>query len=298
MENKQNFFVVGLFVLAGIAALFLFVVWLTGGGEQIEYRPYRIYFTQSVSGLNQGATVKYRGVEVGRIQQITIDPNNSERIRVNISVQETTPVKTDTYATLKPQGITGLTFIELSGGSKETPLIEYKRGKVPVIPSTPSSFDQIVTNIPQLMEKLNVLATQANKMFDDKNVAAFSSTLGNIEGFTRNLNDNTRQINSLLEQTNRTMTSLAETSRSVQQLSAETRQDVKDTIIKTREAMEQLSGFLEKSNQFAGNGYKELNSVMIEMKKTLRELDRFGDSLNDDPAQLFFSPKYEGYKVP
>ena len=135
-------------------------------------------------------------------------------------------------------------------------------------------------------------------MFDDKNVAAFSSTLGNIEGFTRNLNDNTKQINTLLEQTNRTMASLAETSRSVQQLSAETREDVKRTIIKTRDAMEQLSGFLEKSNAFAGNGYKELNSVLIEMKKTLRELDRFGDSLNDDPAQLLFSPKYEGYKVP
>lgn len=296
MESKQNYFVVGCFVLTSIVAFFFFVTWLTGGSEDIEYVQYRIYFTQSVSGLNQGATVKYRGVEVGRIQTITIDPNNSERIRVNIRIQETTPVKTDTVATLKPQGITGLTYIELTGGSNALPKLQAKEGKVAVIPSTPSSFDQIVTNIPQLMDKLNVLAGQANKMFDDKNIEAFSSTLGNVQAFTKNINDNTKQINRLLEQTNVAMSNLAETSSSIRRLSEESREDVRQTIQKTKEAVEELTGLLEKSNKFAGRGYKELNAVMIEMKKTLRQLDTLGNSLNRDPGRILFSPNYEGYK--
>ncbi|MFO1242455.1 MAG: MlaD family protein [Rickettsiales bacterium] len=298
MESKQNYFVVGCFVLAGIVAMFFFVIWLTGNGEDIQYKQYRIYFTQSVSGLNQGATVKYRGVEVGRIQTISIDPSNSERIRVTIRIQDTTPVKTDTYATLKPQGITGLTYIELTGGTREAPRLEAKEGKVAVIPSTPSSFDQIVTNIPMLMEKLNTLVEQTNKMFDDKNVAAFSATLGNVQGFTANLNDNTKQINSLLEQTNVAMTNLAQTSESIRKLSDESRYDVKVTIEKTKEAVEELTSLLQKSNRFAGQGYHELNGVLVEMKKTLRELDALGNSLNRDPAQLLFSPNYKGYKVP
>lgn len=296
MESKQNYFVVGCFVLASITAFFFFVTWLTRSDESVEYIQYRIYFTQSVSGLNQGATVKYRGVEVGRIQSITIDPNNSERIRVTISIQETTPVKTDTVATLKPQGITGLTYIELQGGTQAAPKLEAKEGNVAIIPSTPSSFDQIVTNIPQLMDKLNTLAAQANKMFDDKNVQAFSATLGNVEAFTKNINDNTKQINSLLQQTNVAMTNLAETSVSIRKLTDDSREDVKQTIQKTKEAVEELTSLLEKSNQFAGNGYKELNSVLIEMKKTLRELDALGGSLNRDPGRVLFSPNYEGYK--
>ena len=119
METKVNLTVVGLFVLvlgaAGIAA----VLWLGSGRlSQKQYGTYLAYFTESVSGLNLHAPVRSRGVAVGSVREISLDPANPERVRLVLEVEQGTPVKEDSVAILGVQGLTGLAYVELSGGTR------------------------------------------------------------------------------------------------------------------------------------------------------------------------------------
>src|SRR5512137_1560401 len=135
METRVNRAVVGAFVLvlgaAGIAA----VLWLGSGRlTQKEYGTYLAYFTESVSGLNLHAPVKSRGVAVGSVREISLDPTNPERVRLLLEVEKGTPVKEDTVAILGVQGLTGIAYIELSGGTRDSPMLREAPGDgAPVI---------------------------------------------------------------------------------------------------------------------------------------------------------------------
>ena len=97
METKLNYALVGLFVIVLGGALLSAVLWLTvGGTEKKQYDRYLVYFTESVAGLNPKAPVKYRGVEVGRVATIEIDPGNPERVEIVLEIERGTPIRQDT----------------------------------------------------------------------------------------------------------------------------------------------------------------------------------------------------------
>src|SRR4029453_8248616 len=118
METDKRYFLEGLFIIVISVAAALFAVVLTTLGRSDDVL-YRIHFTESVSGLTQGDPVKFHGVEVGNVKSMTIDPSDPRRVQVDIALRKETPVKTDTRATLKLKGITGVVFIELTGGGPE-----------------------------------------------------------------------------------------------------------------------------------------------------------------------------------
>ena len=118
MDTKINFFKIGLFVIALLLSLLAFVFWLGKFGfEKKKFDEYQIYFKESVSGLNIGSSIKYKGFEVGNVSEIKLNPNNSEEIQLNIVIKKGTPIKEDNYAVLGNLGITVLKYIELKGGS-------------------------------------------------------------------------------------------------------------------------------------------------------------------------------------
>ncbi|MGO8754305.1 MAG: MlaD family protein, partial [Gallionellaceae bacterium] len=122
MEEKVNFAVVGAFVLVLSAVLIGGVLWF-GSGESYRkiYDVYQTYMKESVSGLNLNAPVRYRGVEVGRVQKIALAPENVEQVQLTLNIERGTPVKVDTVAVLQTQGLTGLAFVELTGGNRNSP---------------------------------------------------------------------------------------------------------------------------------------------------------------------------------
>ncbi len=140
METKVNVAVVGAFVLvlaaAGIAAL----LWLGSGRlSRKAYDTYVASFSESVSGLTPRAPVKLRGVDVGAVDDIALDPEDPARVRVVLSIEKGAPVKEDTYATLQVQGLTGIAYVELGGGSRSAPALRPRAGgPFPVIATRPS----------------------------------------------------------------------------------------------------------------------------------------------------------------
>jgi len=148
-----------------------FVIWLLQPAKKEELQRYRIEFGESVSGLNIDSPVKYRGVTIGHVSSIRISPTNIEKIEVFINVLKSAPVKVDTVAKLKSQGITGLSYIDLSRGSEASALLRPKdENDIPIIPSEPSffvtlerSFGSASENIPELLLRLKTLLGDENQ---------------------------------------------------------------------------------------------------------------------------------------
>ena len=126
METDKKYFQVGVFVIGIFLAGIGFTLQLTSATSG-DYNRYFIRFSESVSGLNRESTVKFHGVDVGNVEKISIDPNDPKLIHIDICVLQSTPIKTDTTATLKLYGITGEVYIELSGGSIDAPRLDTKK---------------------------------------------------------------------------------------------------------------------------------------------------------------------------
>src|SRR5919199_2436763 len=119
METRANYVVIGLFTLAVLAGAFGFVYWLARYGEGGRRQTYDIVFMGSVAGLNRGAAVLFNGIRVGEVDNLTLDPRDPQRVNARVRVDSETPVKSDTRAQLEFQGLTGVAYVALVGGSPD-----------------------------------------------------------------------------------------------------------------------------------------------------------------------------------
>ncbi len=152
METRANYVVVGAFMLVLLIAIMAAILWLARPEFNREATFYDILFSGSVTGLSQGSPVRYNGIPLGRVVDIRLDPTNLERVRVTIRVETGTVIKADAVASLESQGITGLSFVEITGGSQSAPPLERKGDeRYPVIVSQPSSFQRLATSAPEVL---------------------------------------------------------------------------------------------------------------------------------------------------
>jgi phospholipid/cholesterol/gamma-HCH transport system substrate-binding protein len=165
MESDRHYFFEGLFIIGFSIAAAFFAVWLASTGRHDDVI-YRIHFPDSVSGLSVGDPVKYRGVDVGTVKTMVIDPDNSRLVRVDIRLRKETPVKTDTRASLEMKGITGVVFIELNGGDQEaqTLLAVTSPDKIPEIPSEKTGLKAMLDELPKVVGKVAAIADKFSGM--------------------------------------------------------------------------------------------------------------------------------------
>ncbi|TLY52169.1 MAG: MCE family protein [Gammaproteobacteria bacterium] len=168
MESDKHYFIEGLFVIVFSVAAAFFFVWLSRPGNKDDVL-YRIRFTESVSGLALGDPVKYLGVDVGTVKTMSIDAGNPHRVQVEVRLRKEAPVKTDTKATLKIKGITGVNFIELSGGSADARALvsATPEGQIPEIPSEKSAINTMLEQLPKVIAKFSVIEDQTKKVVSD-----------------------------------------------------------------------------------------------------------------------------------
>ncbi len=185
MEKRLSYIIVGAFVLVLSLSLFAFLFWLAKyGNKSVEYDYYKTYFNESVSGLNIESFVKLKGVEVGRVRKISINKNNSEEVEVLLEIQKNTPVKEDTYAMLDSQGITGLKYIELKGGSKSAKLLKTSKENIAVIPSRKSVLSTLLEGGEVITEKVNRFLDKLDILFSRKNIDNLSKITENLTNTT------------------------------------------------------------------------------------------------------------------
>ncbi len=168
METDKHYFIEGLFIIGLSVGAVFFAVWLAGSGHRDDVL-YRIHFTDSVSGLALGDPVKYRGVDVGAVKAMTIDPADPRLVQVDVKLRKNAPIKSDTRASLTLKGITGVVFIELTGGSPDAPslLAVTPKDQIPEIPAEKSSLKAILDQLPKVIEKFSSIEDQIKKVLTD-----------------------------------------------------------------------------------------------------------------------------------
>jgi phospholipid/cholesterol/gamma-HCH transport system substrate-binding protein len=168
METDKHYFFEGLFIIIFAAGAALFFVWLANAGHSDDII-YRVHFTESVNGLALGDPVKFQGVDVGTVKAMALDPSDPQKVQVDVRLRKEAPVKTDTKAVLKLKGITGVMFIELSGGSPEAQNLASAtpEGQIPEIASAKSSLTTVMDELPKVIEKFGRLEDKANKVVGD-----------------------------------------------------------------------------------------------------------------------------------
>jgi phospholipid/cholesterol/gamma-HCH transport system substrate-binding protein len=185
METRSNHVLVGAVVLAMLAGLLLFTVWLAGLSTKTE-RCFDIYFAQAVGGLNKGSTVSFSGVPVGTIESISLLPDRPEFVWVRINVDEQTPVLQGTTAEIKGVGFTGVSEIQLTGAVKGgRPLSQPGPQGCPVIPSSSGGLGALLNSAPELIDRIQRLTERLTELLSDENQNAISDILENVDRSTK-----------------------------------------------------------------------------------------------------------------
>src|ERR1041384_3375410 len=175
MEREANYTAVGAFVILIATMAGLFAYWYAGSGDARDYKRYEVYFEGSVSGLNRGSTVRYLGVEVGRVAAIRIDKRAADRVQVIADIDSHTPISKDTLASLSLQGVTGLLYIDLlANGDPKRRMESVPSEQYPVIDSVRSNFDLFLSSLPDLVGR-------ASLVLSDENIDSITHTLKSIE---------------------------------------------------------------------------------------------------------------------
>ena len=301
MNAKTNYTMVGLFVIMSIALIFVFVIWLVRPTDDRELTSFKIYFTESVSGLNIDSPVKYRGVTIGKVTEMRINPANIEEIQVDILVDKDAPIKTDTVAKLKAQGITGLNYIDLSQGSKATPLLCKEGKEDPVIKSVPSflvkveeSFGSVSVNLSKTLHATSTLLREENQAEITKTLKHLSATMEKVDTA---LNETTiRNFQKLLVSARSTVEKMDKTVPKVDQFidkSIDFENRLSNALVSISKSYMTIASSLAVFEERNKNGdysmkestaepMKQFQITMREMQLTLNEinlmLSRFGDS--------------------
>jgi len=184
MYSRVNYTVVGLFVLLFGIGLVGFSFWLAKYGLRQKYDLYKIYMYESVAGLSKDSVVKLRGVDIGRVKEIRIDPEHIERVEILLNIKQGIPIKEDMVAHTSLVGVTGLLNIEIEGGSNEAKTLKPTEEYIPVIKSSSSWFDATKKDIGTLTVRLVNLLEQTDKLLSDENIETLSRILKNTEALS------------------------------------------------------------------------------------------------------------------
>lgn len=308
MNSRTNYTLVGAFVVISTVLIVSFVYWMLKPAEKAALQPYKIFFSESVSGLNLDSPVKYRGITVGKVKEMRINPENNEEILIGISIDANTPVKTDTVAKLTAQGITGLVFIDLSEGSKDAPLLHPKEGAiVAVIPSTPSFFEQVGETLGSVSAQLTIALDRVSRLLDEKNREEFSALLAHTTGTMRQveklLNDET------IAQLKSTITHASSAAEKIDAMTPRLAFLVENSVafedsVKASFASimnsyltigESMAVFQEKNENGhysvkdnIGAPMKEFELSMRELQRTLATLNRILETYESSPSDILF----------
>lgn len=309
METRAHHIAVGAFVLLLMAGAAAFVIWISKYDAETEYAYYDLLIDDDVTGLQVDGPVRYRGVVVGRVSEIRIDPNNPTLVRVTVEVAKGTPIHIDAVASLEPQGITGVLYVLLTGGSEGSMMMPQTTERpFPIIQARPGKFAAILASAPELLQAATQLVKQVQLLFDDQNRAAVATTLDNFSKLSAALADNREGLGNLVT----TGTAAAE---EIRKLAAELKGQIGTITGATVAAQQDLHNVSEafsgaadeiqalvSTNQrpisdFTNGGLYEASQLLVELRLFVDTMQRIAVQFERDPARFLFGDRQKGYEA-
>jgi phospholipid/cholesterol/gamma-HCH transport system substrate-binding protein len=286
METKANYVAVGAFVLACVIGLVVTIMWLAGVQYAQEYSYYQANFKGPVTGLGKGTVTRYNGIDVGHIADLKFDPNDPQSVIVTLQVQPGLNIREDSVASIDSQGLTGGTFVEISGGTSKSRLLAARQGqKYPIIRTKQSGLVELEQSAPEVVAKLNVAATRINDLLNDNNRRAIAQVLANLDETTTVIARRSGDIDAILRNTNEATANLDKASAKFQP----TLDHVDLTVTKFGKVADDADAFIN------GDGLAQLSDLIGDLRRLVGSLNKFSDQLNRDPTSLLFGDRRKGY---
>ena len=286
METRANYVAVGAFVLACVIGLVVTILWLAGAQYSQEYSYYQTYFKGPVTGLGKGTITRYNGIDVGRVTDLKFNPDDPQSVIVTLQVQPNLNIREDSQASIESQGLTGGTYVEISGGTAKSPTLVAKDGQdYPVIRAKQSTLQQLEQSAPEVVAKLNIAVTRLNDLLSDQNRKALSHVLTNLDQTTTTLAQNSAQIDATIKNANAAMVSLRDASNTMKP----TLERADATLTKFGRVADDADTFIK------GDGLAQISDLVGEMRRLVTSLTKFSDQLNRDPTKLLFGDRRKGY---
>ncbi|MGZ8363913.1 MAG: MlaD family protein [Caulobacteraceae bacterium] len=310
MERDANYALVGVVSLAIFVGLLAFVVWLAGFSFNRQYDEYDVLFIGPVRGLSTGGEVHFNGIKVGEVTDINLDPKDPNRVIARARVKEGTPVRVDSYATLEPQGITGVNYLQIAAGttSKQLLINTVAANKVPTIPARRGALSDLLEGGGTVLQRTVEALDRVNKVLSDENVKSISATMKNIEEVT----EEARQRKAILADAQRALQQVDKTAASFQQLADSSNSmlntDGKRALKNMADAAEELRGTARTAQtminrlegptgDFATNGLPQLTAAVSELQTTAKSLNGLVAETRQNPRGLISKPPAKEIEV-
>ncbi|HEY9236838.1 MULTISPECIES: MlaD family protein [Phenylobacterium] len=310
MEKDANYALVGFSTLLLFAGLVIFSLWLARLQFAQDYDVYDIIFDGPVRGLSQGGEVHFNGIKVGEVTRIQLDPDNPSRVIARARVTSDVPIRVDSYATLEPQGITGVNYVQITAGTPARRLLKdtVPPGTVPRLRTQRSALSDILEGGGTVLTRTVEALDRVNRVLSDQNIKTVSAAINDAQAVTAELKARRAMIadaQKSLQSIDKAATEIAALSKSSRELvDGDGKRTIENLAAASEEAQaaaKDLRGMLGRldgpATDFANNGLPELTATMQSLQQTAESLDRLIRNLESNPRGLVGKAPAQEIKV-
>jgi phospholipid/cholesterol/gamma-HCH transport system substrate-binding protein len=299
MERNANYALVGFASLLLFAGLVVFGVWLAKLEFYKQYELYDILFTGPVEGLAEGGEVHFNGIKVGEVITIALDKADPHLVIARARVTSDVPIREDSYASIEPQGITGVNYVQITAGTSSKPLLKdtVPAMTVPILKSRTSTLSDLLKGGSTVLAATVDALHRVNRVLSDDNIKSMAATFQDVQAVAGEM----RKRKELFADADQALKSIDQTAQSIRRLSDSSEQlvngDGKRTLRDVADAAEQLKtaagdtrAMIAKldapTTEFATNGLPQLTSAIIALRETAESLDRLIAETERSPQAL------------
>lgn len=317
METKAHHALVGFFVIFLVAASAFFVLWLSQATFNQEEKVYDVVFDGPVRGLRTSSEVRFNGIQVGEVIDLGLKQENPNQVIARVRVDAATPVKVDSIAQLEPQGLTGLSYLQISGGTTGAAPLETRPGDRPArIFARQAQLEGLVEGGETVLENAQVTVARLNALLSDENVQSFTNTLNNIESISAQLAENENLGQELFDAINAleaAATDISAAAAEIEQFGATADafliEEVSPMVNETEaasiavdlaatETYDALIALKPQLEAFANDGLGSLTDALGDLERLIAAMERIALQLEDDPAGFISQPRGAEMEVP
>jgi len=309
METKAHYVLIGAFTLLGLALLLGIGLWSANYQSDDAWQDYEIRFEQAVSGLSVGSTVQYNGINMGRVVDLYLDPDDPRQVVAVVRLRAEAPVRTDTVARLSISGLTGVAFIQLRGGSPESDiLVPPGDGSLPVIMAEESALQRLIDASEDIASTASEVLLRVLDILSEDNAERVTSTLDNLDAFARALTQEEDLIGETIRNAHQSSQALVEVltnaDRAIDDVVAamdgiethlidllpELSEDLSESLNQFASLSRRLDNVIADNEQalseFGAEGLAQFGPTLQEFRQLLRELSRLSNRFERHPTRF------------
>lgn len=296
MERNANYALVGAVTLFLFMGLVVFVVWLAKLSFSQEYDLYDVLFVGPVRGLSEGGEAHFNGIKVGEVTKIALDKSDPNRVIARIRVTSDVPIKTDSYATLEPQGITGVNYVQITAGTPAKALLKdtVKNDQVPVIRSQRSALSDLLEGGGTVLTRTIEALDRVNRVLADDNIKTFGAAISDIQAITAEA----RERKAIIADAQKALQSIDATAQQIGELSKSTQavvngdgrrtlSELADAAAELKAAAKDARGMVSRlegpTTDFASTGLPQLSAAIVTLQSAAESLDRLVGEVEQNP---------------